>query len=448
VRPRSGSLRMKITLAWAAGSLLVFALGAAFFYRDFINALDDSVTRALIVRVEDLSVVPALDRATLEADGQVVFPSQEPPLVEGEQLAAALEGRVQFDTTIEDVGEARVVAQPVVGADGSTAVVAAARSLGPVNRARERLALELGIGLPLMVGVMAVGGWALTGAALRPVRRMSRQAASISADRTGSRLPQPSGRDEIAELGHTLNQMLDRIEAMVVRERAFVDDASHEFRSPLAVLRGELELALLTSGTTKEIGARLQSALEETDRLAHLADELLVLARADAGQIRLDGGPVDVRERAGAVAERLRPIAPNEIRVTGPAAEASIEGPLADRIVENLLMNAVRHARGVVQLTVAPTDQEVVLTVGDDGAGFEPSRQQDVFDRFAVGDRSRGRTTGAGLGLAIVRALTEASGGRVEAGRDPVLGGALVTVHLPAAGSHRRLTGGSPASSR
>src|SRR5439155_776786 len=157
--------------------------------------------------------------------------------------------------------------------------------LETVRRAQDRLALILVVVGPTLITVLAVGGWLLAHEALRPVGRMTAEADTISLAEPGRRLRQPPGDDEIARLGRTLNTMLGRMEASFAREKAFVDDASHELRTPISILRGELELALAQPGSREDTERTLRSALEEAERLGRLAEDLLVLARSTSGDL-------------------------------------------------------------------------------------------------------------------------------------------------------------------
>ena len=160
-----------------------------------------------------------------------------------DELARAARGEVIVDRAIAGVGEhARLLARPMRGPVGEEVVGVVATSTASLAEARERLTIVLGVAGPVLAAAIGAAAWFLTGAALRPVRRMSNEAATISMAEPGRRLAQPAGDDEIAELGRTLNAMLARIETTIAHERAFIDDAAHELRSPLAVLRGELEL--------------------------------------------------------------------------------------------------------------------------------------------------------------------------------------------------------------
>jgi signal transduction histidine kinase len=255
----------------------------------------------------------------------------------------------------------------------------------------------------------------------------------------GERLPQPEGHDEIAQLGGTLNAMLERIETTVAHERAFVDDASHELRAPLAVLRGELELAL-DEDDLGSIKRGVASSLEETDRLARLAADLLTLARVDAGATAASSATCDLTATARSAVRRMPPA--DGVAVTVDGAEALVPGPAewVEEIVSNLVTNSVDHATSRVDVSVLRENDRWRLTVADDGPGFPPDLLPRAFERFARGDRARGRG-GTGLGLAIVSGVARALGGDVSARNGPPLGGATVDVTLPAVDGLERTHG-------
>jgi two-component system, OmpR family, sensor kinase len=290
----------------------------------------------------------------------------------------------------------------------------------------------LAVAGPVLAAAIAAAAWILTGAALRPVRRMTSEAATISMTETGARLPQPAGEDEIAELGRTLNGMLARIETTIAHERAFIDDAAHELRSPIAVLRGELELAADDVGDTIAVSRGLASALEETDRLSRLSEDLLTLARADAGQLSPSDASTEVLEAARAAVGRFRHREDVTIEVSGEPLIVRGDPLWIRQIVTNLVANADRHARSRVLVSTSLSAERGRLVVADDGAGFPPDLLPQAFDRFSRGDGARSRAGGgAGLGLAIVASLTRALGGDVTATNGPPLGGACIAVDLP-----------------
>jgi signal transduction histidine kinase len=268
---------------------------------------------------------------------------------------------------------------------------------------------------------------------------MSQEADAISLAQAGRRLAQPKGEDEIAQLGRTLNAMLDRIEAAFARERMFLDDASHELRTPIAVLRAELEVALLESGDRAALERSLRSALEEAERLAHLAEDLLVLARATAGRLPLRRRTVDVRglveevARRGAGGANGRPTPGVAVMVDGPAAPAVVDPARLEQVITNLVGNARRFARRQVEVHVRTDGDDVVVIVADDGPGFPEALLPVAFDRFTRAEAARGHDAGAGagLGLAIAAAIVRAHGGTIAAVNGPPLGGAAVVVRLP-----------------
>ena len=251
---------------------------------------------------------------------------------------------------------------------------------------------------------------------------------------SGRRLAQPPGEDEIAELGRTLNAMLARIETTIAHERAFIDDAAHELRSPIAVLRGGLELTAHAPGDAEAVAGGLASALEETDRLTRLSEDLLTLARADAGELAPGDTTTDLLSAIHAGIRRLPHREEVSIEVHGEPFLVRGDQSWILQIVTNLVTNADRHATSQVVVTATRFGSHSRLTVSDDGAGFPPHLLPRAFDRFTRGDGARSRSRGgAGLGLAIVASLTHALGGTVTATNGPPLGGACVEVELPLA---------------
>jgi two-component system OmpR family sensor kinase len=242
-------------------------------------------------------------------------------------------------------------------------------------------------------------------------------------------LPVPPTRDEVARLGTTLNAMLDRIGAAMAREREFVADASHELRTPLAVLKAELELALREGRSREELEAALSSAAEETDRLTQLAEDLLVIAQTDQGQLPVRISELPVSE----VLEDVRRRFARRAADTGRRLSVNVEGPITARVdrlrieqaLGNMVDNALRYGAGPVRLDARAEDGHVELHVRDEGPGFPPEFLARAFDRFA---RS-GRGPGTGLGLAIVAAVAAAHGGSAHAANTPE-GGADVWLVL------------------
>jgi heavy metal sensor kinase len=300
------------------------------------------------------------------------------------------------------------------------------------------LGASLAIGGPLALALVSVVTWLLVGWTLRPVDSMRAEAAAISASEPGRRLPVPNTDDELARLAETLNAMLDRLEEAIERERRFVDDASHELRTPLSNLKAGLELALRRSRTADELEAEIRSAAEETDRLSRLAEDLLVLARADRGRLPIRREPVDVASLVGGTvawfaaraAERRVGIdvrVPEELR-------ADVDELRVRQALGNLLDNGLRAAASGGRVSVAAERENgsLRLEVRDTGPGFPPEFLPVAFEAFTRPDAGRSRPGGgAGLGLAIVAAVAQAHGGSVSAENLPD-GGAVVVVSFPA----------------
>ncbi|HXV56300.1 MAG TPA: ATP-binding protein, partial [Gaiellaceae bacterium] len=341
--------------------------------------------------------------------------------------AARARGRPFFLTRNLDGEPVRIF----VTASGSGALVVGA-SLEDRDEALAGLLAQLLVLGPLALLLAAAAAWLLAGAALRPVEGMRREAAEISGEQAGRRLPLPDARDEIRRLAETLNAMLDRLEAGLARERRFVADASHELRTPLALLRAELELALRRPRSQAELEGGLRSAAEEVDRLIRLAEDLLVLARSDAGGLPLRRSAVAAGELLGAVARRFAPRAAAE----GRALEVGAGGVevMGDRLrleqaLGNLVDNALRHGAGDVRIEAAAEDGHVELRVADGGAGFPPAFLPRACERFTRADEARAGG-GAGLGLAIAAVIAQAHGGSIRAA-NAAGRGAVVTITLP-----------------
>ena len=442
--PSRFSIRTRLTFLAGAASALVLTVGATLMYVSLTSAIDRAVTAELQVRADDLETELAqgapitfggtLRTQVLDADGHVLSPANDTPLLTPTELAAVHSGELLVDRDVGSRGDGRILARTVTLDGGGTRIIVVTGTTAPLREARRRLVLVLGLGGPLLVTGVALTAWLLTGAALRPVGRMTRRAATFSLDQPDARLPQPPGRDELAALGHTLNDMLRRLAATIAHERAFVDNASHELRTPLAVLRGELELLrvdLAESADAPEAVAGVDSALEEVDRLTRLAANLLALARVDAGEVD--------RAEATGVADVVRDVTDRMV-ATAPATihtdlDDSITVPLGTdgltQVVTNLVANALRFADDQVSVRVGRDDiGRARIEVCDDGPGFDPAIIDTAFDRFVTADAARARG-GTGLGLSIVEGIVSSIGGRVQVANDGPLGGASVVVTLP-----------------
>ncbi|MGN6271503.1 MAG: sensor histidine kinase [Protaetiibacter sp.] len=272
----------------------------------------------------------------------------------------------------------------------------------------------VGGGVVMLVGFGAAA-WLLASTALRPVDAMRRRAETLDAVGSDELLPVGPARDEVAALGETLNGLLVRVRAAAVREHQMVADASHELRSPLAVLRAQLELAQRAVDPA-QLRADLADAAHSAARLSRLAENLLVLSRLEAEQTPARSTGDDLVQAYLESSDRMRAI--EGARVEYLVADDSVDGVFAiapddfGRLVDNLVGNAIKAAgeSGTVHATLEGTPTGLRLTVADDGPGMPPDFLPIALDRFTTVDASRSRT-GAGLGLAIVRTIAERAGG-------------------------------------
>jgi signal transduction histidine kinase len=275
---------------------------------------------------------------------------------------------------------------------------------------------------------------------------MRRRASEISADRPGERLPVPPANDELRRLGITLNEMLTRLEEALERERGFVADAGHELRTPLALLRAELDFAIHHADSPDELRDALREAGAETDRLVQLAGDLLLIASSDRGGVPLRLESMGASELVESVRNRFTWRAEQAGRALSVAAEEglTLDGDRLrlEQALGNLVDNALRHGRGRVRVEARRADGWVQLRVSDEGPGFPDAFVSRAFDRFSRADEAHGGG-GAGLGLAIVDAIARAHGGKVFVVRRDAGRWTEIAFDLPQVAAER-ITSGQP----
>ncbi|WP_420823512.1 sensor histidine kinase [Streptomyces natalensis] len=283
------------------------------------------------------------------------------------------------------------------------------------------------IGLPLLLVVVAGVTWLVTRRALRPVEAIRGELSAITgAGDLTRRVPEPASHDEVARLAATTNETLAALEASVEQQRRFVADASHELRSPIASLRTQLEVAAAHPELLD-----LDGTVADTVRLQHLAADLLLLARLDAGE-QPQGSCITLDDLVREEVARRTDAHPVDVHIADHAQVQGSGGQLA-RVLGNLLDNAQRHATGAVSVTLRAEGGDAVLEVADDGPGVPPAERERIFERFVRLDDARSRDDGgAGLGLAIARDIVRRHGGDIAVRQSPG-GGAVFQVRLPAA---------------
>jgi two-component system OmpR family sensor kinase len=443
-------IRVRLTLAFTLVIAVVLAATGLFLYLRLGSTLDRALEQGLRTRAADVAaLVQQTDTGlregrnaqpdngfaqVLDPTGRVVDATPSVGrhrLLTASQLRSA-QIRSSFLTRTVATDSVRLLALPT-HAQGQRLVVVVGASLETRAETLGDLQRLLLIGGPAALLLASLAGYLLAAAALRPVERMSERAATISAASPGRRLPVPNADDEIARLGRRLNEMLARLEGALERERTLVSNASHELRTPLSLMKTEIELALAEPQSAPVLAAALRSAAEETDRLSQLTDDLLLLARADAGELPLRRSDIPAAELLRTIKSRFERRARDTARrievVSPPGLVLRADRRRLEQALANLVENSLRHGAGAVRLEATQNDGAVELRVADDGKGFPPTFAAHAFERFSRADRSR-NTPGVGLGLAIVAMIAQAHNGTATAANRPA-GGAVVTLTLP-----------------
>jgi two-component system OmpR family sensor kinase len=449
-------IRLRVALVFVAALAVAFALGGWLFYSRLSASITNATDAALAARLSQAgrylqadgtppsavvngSLVPGEYVVQIvDQSGRVRAASADAgtrPLLSATELRQARRGDLALTSTIDE-DPARLLAAPFAGRPGWVAIAgvsldSSARTLGDVT-------VGLLVGGAVFLIVAGIGAYWLARAALAPVERMRREVAALSERGTESTVRVPGTHDEIAALAATMNNLLVRLHRALARQRAFAADASHELRTPFAVLTGELELANRPGRSKEELAAAVATAGEEAARLARITDDLLLLARGDEDKLVVQPEPTDVGELLARSAERASGRAGRAgvtCRVEAPTGlVATVDAGRLRQAVDNLVDNALRFApRGTeIELAAGMAGSTLVIEVRDRGPGFPPDFLPHAFERFRRPDRGRARSEGgAGLGLAIVRAIALAHGGRVAAGNRPGRG-AAVRLELPA----------------
>jgi len=355
-----------------------------------------------------------------------------------EALQNASRGLATFET-VKGLGRypVRVLTMPVVEGGRVVHLVQVGMSLGSIYLTRNRFLLGMAVVVPMGLLLAAGGGWLLARRALRPVERIREAAHRISAERLAERLQETGTGDELDRLAKTLNEMLGRLDEAFNQIRRFSADASHELQTPLTILRGELEVALRAPRSPQEYRQVLQSALEEIDRIASLTDGLLLLARADAGVLRMDRQPVDLADLVADAYGRVKVLADSRSvhLALGRVEPVPIRGDYdrLERLLLNLLDNGIKYTEpgGRVTLSLEGEGEWAALRVADTGIGLSPEERERIFQPFYRTAEAHSRGEGGhGLGLAIARSIAEAHGGKIQVESAPGRGSTF-TVLLP-----------------
>lgn len=428
-------IRVRLTAAFALAMVVVLVGAGAFVYLRLSADLNDAIEGDLQARVvagpsdaagdaeEQLTQLMRFDGKLIASKGL----ASEPVLSGDAARALAYDGGMVEREVDGYDADLRLAANVVTNKAGGQVFVVGV-SLEDRNEALGSLVASFAIGGAIAVAIASLLGYLLAAAGLRPVEAMRRRAAQVSLEHGGDQLPLPIAHDELRRLGETLNEMLDRLHESFERERRFVADASHELRTPIAVVKTELEGTLRSGEVGPGARESLVAAVEECDHLTQLAEDLLVLARAGEGKLPVRREPIVVAELLEGVRDRfadrarergrdVRIECADDLRLSGDRQHLR-------RALGNLLDNALRYGEGDVLLAATSDGELIELEVSDSGRGFAPEFGGKAFERFTRRDDARTRG-GTGLGLAIVQAVAEAHGGSAE-----ILGERLATVRI------------------
>jgi signal transduction histidine kinase len=440
-------IRTRVTVAFtAAMTLLLLGIGLLVYW-SMSGALLDELDSGLRFRAAAIASPsphasvekpsPRLEEQAeafdqlLTIDGRILRSSAglpRGPLLSPRELAA-VHAPVFFVRHIAGVEDsARLLAVPIRGGRAREVLIVGTSMADRVDELA-RLVLVFAAGGPVAVLLASLAGWWVAGLGFRPVERMRRQAAAITASGLDHRLDLPAADDELHRLGATLNQMLDRLEAAARHDRQFLERASHELRTPLTALKAELDVAASGPRDVAALSTAITSATEEANRLVRLANDLLALARTRSGRMPISRAVCDIRWllESAAAASRARAEAHRvTLDVDAPGTPAFIDEMRVRQVLDNLVDNALRHTPpgGTITLAAHTTRGSVRISVADTGSGFAtPDQLQRALGRD--GDILPGQ----GLGLRIASTVAASHGGRLLlANRDPH--GAVVTVDL------------------
>lgn len=436
------SLRNRIAIVASAVTLFVLLLVSGLLFAGYQRQLDAAVDVALREEIGDVQrelVVtfganrrPRTGRGVdpdalqgfvqrsgnnfqlVRTNGEVLLAagtlSDEVPIVPIDQLFAE-DDSGDFRTVEDERGRRfRVVSSQV----GRQQALIVGYSLSDVDRASTALRRSLLVVIPLLAALLGMLIWFFVGRALAPVEHMRREVDAISATELDARVTTPEA-SELNALATTMNSMLERIETSVVKQQQFVSDASHELRSPLTGIRGQLEVNLQHPNAPGRSEADAE-ILDETIRMQTLVEDLLALARSDQGQQHVPMEILDLDDIVQAEVARQRAGTGILVEARNVSAVQLRANPSQmNRLVRNLVSNAIRHADSVVTVSLIEIAGIATLAVSDDGPGVPETMRESIFERFTRSDDARDRDSGgSGLGLAICRSIADAHGGSIE----------------------------------
>lgn len=438
------SVRVRATFGASLVALVALAVAAVLLVTTLRQSQLDTIDQGLELRAVDIEslldggaapgsvAVESEDSSfvqILHPDGTVIASSSN---IDGEDAVAPTDDEGRSTRSIPALGDDQFRVYTRTTDGNQRVTIAVGTSLEELEDTQHALIASLAIGVPALLVLLAALTWIVVGRALRPVDGIRRRVDEIGAGQLDQRVPVPATHDEVGRLATTMNRMLDRLEDAHQRQARFVSDASHELRTPIAVIRHELEIALATDDTDHWRDTA-RDVLDEDLRMQRLVDDLLFIARHDHSSTPTLGSTelVDLDDLVVAEAHRKRSIIPIDLSGVSAGQVRGNPDQLA-RVISNLLDNAARHATSQVAAHVTTDHGYVTIDIDDDGPGIPEPERETVFERFTRTDESRTRDDGgAGLGLAIAHDIVTAHHGTIAAQPSPWLGGARITIIFP-----------------
>lgn len=445
-RHKGLSIKARVTLWYTFFMILVFGITAVYLVSSSQRMSGRQMRERLVDTVTDAVSQVRFRYGELDAEELDFYKNGVSVFLydtQGRLLAPKVTRGIQADSLLEDQtiktassGRERWMIYDVYS-EGEDAGfwVRGMISMTEYGQALGNLPILFGSALPLLAVLAALGGFRITRRAFRPVTQMAETARAIG---TGSDLSQrietDGRRDELNQLGDTMNEMLARLQASFEAERQFSSDVSHELRTPIAVIRSQCEFALSGQAGEEEKREAFEAVLKQSERMNSIVSQLLLLSRAENGKFVPEREPVELNVLCETVCEELEAMAAErQVKLAWNTEELQITGDetLLIRMVNNLVSNAIRYNRpgGSAEVSLRKRGKYAVLTVRDTGIGIRREDLGQIFNRFYRADRSRS-SEGTGLGLSMAAWIARVHGGSIRA--ESVYGeGSVFTAELP-----------------
>jgi heavy metal sensor kinase len=461
-------IRWRLTLLYGgilALILVVFSSGVYIYFKNSLQKSIDAKIRSIgevisssMTDVHDPNMFGNFERylenvlgrrpknkliQIMDSSGKIRAKSSD---IEGENVATSfatvergLMGEIVYETVEKLHARLRVITIPIMDKGKVTGIVQVTTSLEDFDETMNRLLIVLIIGIPASLGAVIVVCYYMAKKALKPVDQIRRTAVKISSRNLDEYIDFGGRKDELGKLAQTFNEMISRLRDSFQRINQFSTDVSHELKTPLTIIKGGTEVALRKDRSNEDYKRLLASHLEETDRMTSIIDDLLLLSKADSGDIQLKLEEVDLRDLMIEVYMEMKIFAEkkNVQLVIANLDDAKLKGDELKlrRMLRNIVDNGIKYTPpgGTVEISSAVQDGFVRVNVHDTGVGIADGDIRYIFDRFYRADRARKRETGSGLGLSISKWIAEAHRGTIEV-ESRASSGSLFAIKLPVTG--------------